>query len=254
MSGNGPALLLLHAFPLTSAMWASQIEALCDKANVLAPDLPGFGASGKARMPEALDGLAEQIYEGSRERGIDRAVVAGCSMGGYLAFAMLRVAPKFVRGLALINTKATADPEPARAKRLAQIRRVEREGCAFLVDEWPPGHLSPTTLTHNAQTLAHVRAMIQEATPQGVIAAQRAMAQRADSSALLATISVPCIVVHGLDDPIIPAAEAQSMTAAINRARFVGIRAAGHLPSVEQPPLVSDALRDLLARADQPQN
>jgi len=149
-------------------MWASQIEALCDKANVLAPDLPGFGASGKARMPEALDGLAEQIYEGSRERGIDRAVVAGCSMGGYLAFAMLRVAPKFVRGLALINTKATADPEPARAKRLAQIRRVEGEGCAFLVDEWPPGHLSPTTLTHNAQTLAHVRAMIQEATPQAL--------------------------------------------------------------------------------------
>ena len=250
-TGNGPALLLLHAFPVTSAMWSSQLDALCDEANALAPDLPGFGASSEAAMPSTLDALALQIYEGSRERGIDRAVVAGCSMGGYLAFAMLRVAPQFVRALALINTKATADTEPARAKRLALAERAEREGCAFLVDEWPPGALSPATFAHNLAAVAGVRAMIEQATPQGVSAAQRAMAQRPDASALLAAISVPCIVVHGLDDPMISGADAQSMAAAITGARFIGIRAAGHLPSVEQPALVSAALRELLARTEQ---
>jgi pimeloyl-ACP methyl ester carboxylesterase len=191
------------------------------------------------------------IYEGSRERGIDHAIVAGCSMGGYLAFALLRVAPEFVHGLVLVNTKAASDTEVARAKRLAMAERVEREGAAFLADEWPEGALAPTTVADRPDVVARLRDMLAHATPQGVIAAQRAMADRPDSSPLLATISVPCTVVHGLDDPIIPASEAQAMAASINGATFVGVRAAGHVPSVEQPSLVSAALGEFLARMTQ---
>ena len=241
-------MLLLHAFPLDAGMWSAQLEALADRSALLAPDLPGFGRSGEVSAPPSLDALAQMIYEGSLERGVQQAVVVGCSMGGYLAFALVRVAPRFVRALALINTRAAADDEAGRAKRLALADRVEREGCGFLADEWPATALSSATVENRPDVVARVRQMVTQATPQGVIAAQRAMACRPDSSSLLQGISVPCTVVHGLDDPIIPAAEAQAMAASIKAATFTGIRAAGHLPSVEQPSLVNAALQELLER------
>lgn len=247
----GPAVVLLHAFPLNATMWSAQIEALSGHATVLAPDLPGFGASRDVDAPADLDELARMIYEGSREQGVDQALVAGCSMGGYLAFALLRVAPQFVQALALVDTKASVDTEEARAKRLALAERVEHEGCGFLADEWPPTALSPATLANRPNIVARVRGMIEEATPQGVAAAQRAMASRPDSWALLSAISVPCTVVHGIDDPIISPSEAQTMRARIKNAAFVGIRAAGHLPSIEQPSLVNAALADLLERIEE---
>jgi len=243
--GAGPAIVLLHAFPLNSAMWAPQIQALSGSAAWVAPDLPGFGASAQAQVVADLDELAAMIYEEARSRGIDQACVAGCSMGGYLAFALLRVAPAFVRGLALVNTKAAADSAPAKANRLALAQRVEREGCAFLIDEWPPSALSPVTLAKRPDVVETVRGMVGEATARGVIAAQHAMASRPDATTSLATIRVPTVVIHGLDDPIIAPAEAQTMARAIPAATFVGVPQAGHLPSIEQPAIVNQALLQL---------
>lgn len=238
--------MLLHAFPLNASMWTVQMEALGDAGSFLAPDLPGFGLSGETNIAADLDGLARLLCDAVRERGIDRAVVAGNSMGGYLAFALLRVAPDFVRGLALINTKASMDSAQGRANREALAQRVERDGCAFLADEWPPGAVSPLTLSERPNVMQSIREMVAQATPRGVIAAQRAMAERPDSTPLLGSIKVPTVVIHGLDDRIVSEAEAQAMAAAISGAKFVGIPQAGHLPNLEQPGPVNDALRDLL--------
>jgi pimeloyl-ACP methyl ester carboxylesterase len=247
-TGAGPALVLLHAFPLNAQMWDLQAAALGGQATVLTPDLPGFGASGGATPVEDLDALAAMLYEELRGRGVARAVVAGCSMGGYLAFGLLRVAPHFVRGLALIDTKASADTDAARASRLELVRRVEREGCSFLAHEWPPSALSPTTLAHRPQVVRAVQDMVARATPSGVIAAQKAMAARPDSTGLLAQVGVPTVVVHGLDDPIVSEAQSGAMAAAIAGAEFVGVPSAGHLPGIEQPEQLNGALRDLMRR------
>jgi 3-oxoadipate enol-lactonase len=226
-------------------MWSDQLAALSDGALVLAPDLPGFGAAAGLHPPEDLDVMAGIIYEDIRAEGVERAVVAGCSMGGYLAFALLRVAPEFIRALALVNTKAAADTEEGRAKRLDLARRVEREGCGFLQQEWPPGALCASTLAEQPEVVQRVQEMIAAATPQGVIAAQFAMAARPDSTPLLASIGVPCVVIHGLDDTIVPASEAQAMAGAIRGAKFVGVPGAGHLPNLERPCAVTGALRSL---------
>jgi len=229
-------------------MWDLQAAALAGQATVLTPDLPGFGASGGASPVEDLDALASMLYEEIRALGVRRAVVAGCSMGGYLAFGLLRVAPHFVRGLALIDTKASADTDAARANRLELIRRVEREGCAFLAREWPPGALSPTTTTQRPQVVRAVQDMVARATAAGVIAAQKAMAARPDSSALLPLVGVPAVVVHGLDDRIVSETESRAMAGAIAGADFVGVPNAGHIPGVEQPEQVNGALRELVRR------
>lgn len=229
-------------------MWGGQMQALAARASWWAADLPGFGDARAAPPVEDLDQLAFLIYEGMRSAGVTRAVVAGCSMGGYLAFGLLRVAPQFVAGLALINTKSSADDEPARARRLELARRVEREGCAFLADEWPPSALSPATLAQHPDVACDVRAMISRATPQGVAAAQRAMAKRPDSTPLLHSIRVPTVVIFGADDRLISEGDARSMSEATPGATFVCVPDAGHLPNLEQPAVVDTALIDLLAR------
>jgi len=244
--GAGQAVLMLHAYPLNSRMWQPQLDGLAEAGRLLAPDLPGFGASAGTPTIDELDDLARIIYEDTRAQGVDNVTVAGCSIGGYLAFGLLRVAPGFVRSLALINTKASPDNDQARANRLALAARVKREGCRFLVDEWPQTALSEETMTHQLDVVAAIQAMISEATPDGVAAAQLAMAGRPDSTGLLKDIDVPTVVIHGLDDRFVSEAEARAMADTIPQATFVGVPRAGHIPGMEQPERVNAALRDLI--------
>jgi len=245
-SGAGQPLLLLHAFPLNSGMWRPQIEGLEGAARLLAPDFPGFGASAEVPAVEDLDSLARMIYEEAKALGVDKAAVAGCSMGGYLAFALLRIAPDFVKSLALINTKASADNYQARANRLTLATRVKREGCSFLIDEWPQTALSAETVSHKPGVVAAIQKMISEATPDGVAAAQIAMAGRPDSTGLLKNIDVPTVVIHGLDDRFVSEAEARAMAGAIPHATFAGVSRAGHIAGMEQPQSVNAVLRELI--------
>lgn len=244
--GAGSPLLMLHAFPLNSRMWQPQLDGLAGSGRFLTPDFPGFGASAGMPAVENLDALARMIYEETRTQGVEKAAVAGCSMGGYLAFALLRAAPGFVTSLALINTKASPDNDQARANRLALAARVKREGCSFLIDEWPQTALSADTLKHKPDVVAAIQAMISEATPEGVAAAQIAMAARPDSTGLLKSIDVPTIVIHGLDDRFISEAEARAMADAIPNAKFVGVQSAGHIPGMEQTEPVNAVLRQFL--------
>jgi pimeloyl-ACP methyl ester carboxylesterase len=247
VQGTGPPVLMLHAFPLNSRMWQPQLDGLAGAGRFLAPDLPGFGASAGLATIDSLDGLARMIYEESRAQGVDKATVAGCSIGGYLAFALFRVTPGFVGALALINTKASPDNDQARANRLALAARVKREGCSFLVDEWPQTALSADTITHRSDVVAAIQSMIHEATPDGGAAAQIAMAGRPDSTGLLKDIDVPTVVIHGLDDRFVGEAEARAMAQAIPRATFVGVPHAGHIPGMEQPESVNAALGQFLS-------
>jgi len=244
-SGRGPALVLLHAFPLHGGMWRPQ-AALDAECSLFIPDLPGFGRSQSVPPIASLDGLAHALLASLKKHGVERAVVAGCSLGGYLAFALLRAAPGFASGLALIDTRAGVDSSAARERRYATIERVKREGIAFLRDEWPQSALSPVTLQQRPGVLRALQDMIGEATPACVIAAQRAMAERSDATSQLAAIGVPSVVIHGLDDPIIPADEGEQLAGAIPGARFCGVRAAGHVPNMETPNTVTHALRDLV--------
>lgn len=246
-AGSGPALLLLHAFPLDSRMWTAQIDALSADFRVVAPDMPGFGKSGRPLEAPSLDDWAAQLLDECKTIGVERAVVGGCSMGGYLAFAMLRRSPKFIAGLALIDTRAGVDSQDVRRARYEMVEKARHEGIGFLTKADPP--VSPATLSDRPDVVAAARAMTADATAVGVMVWQRALTARKDAHDLLASIDVPTCVVQGADDPIIPRAEAEEMGSRIRAARFLLVPSAGHLPPIEQPDAVTEALRDVLARS-----
>lgn len=181
-------LVLLHAFPLSAAMWQAQLDGL--PGRVLAPDLRGFGAAALPADAPSLDLVADDLARLLDAERIDRAVVGGLSMGGYVTMAFARRHPERLAGLLLADTKASADAEPARANRERIAAAVlARDSVRLLAEE----KMESTLLgpAASAELVARVRAMIAEAAPGAVAWAQRAMAARGASFEVLARLAVP---------------------------------------------------------------
>jgi pimeloyl-ACP methyl ester carboxylesterase len=236
-------VVLLHAFPTDSRMWDGLRPAL--GARLVTPDLPGFGSAPPAAASD-LDLAAETVLATLDRLGAERAIVGGCSMGGYVAMALLRRAPSRVSGLILVNTKASADTEPARANRFAMADRASAEGIGWLADEMRTTLLGATTLAERPEVEARLRVLIADQSPAAVAWAQRAMAARPDSFDVLRVAGLPALVVRGVEDTLIPGEEAAALVSALPESTFVELPEAGHLAPLEAPEEVAAALRDWL--------
>ena len=239
-------LVLLHAFPLSSQMWAPQLERLTDR-RVVTPDQRGFGASPLEADAPDLDRCADDVVALLDRFGLDRVVLGGLSMGGYVAMALLRRHPERVQALLLADTKAGADPEPARANRLRIADAVEARGSAVLVEEVLPALLGQTTADTRPDVVDSVRAMVEQAPPPAAAWAQRAMAARPDSFDVLASTDVPALVVVGAEDLLSPLDDARAMADALPQGRLVVLEGAGHLSAVETPDAFAGAVREWLS-------
>jgi pimeloyl-ACP methyl ester carboxylesterase len=247
-SGAGTPLVLLHAFPLDGRMWAPQVEALAGTYQVIVPDLRGFGAARDQAVEEAgMDLLADDLLRLLDDRGLDRVVLGGLSLGGYVALAFLRRHADRVSGLVLLDTKASADGDQARADRLKMAERVLAEGNDFVPEVMLPKLLGQTSREHRPEVVEKVTALIREQTPQAIAGAQRGMAARAATTDVLATIKVPTLVVTGEEDVVTGPEIGRDLAAGIPGARFLLVEEAGHLVNLEQPEIVNEALLDFLA-------
>lgn len=250
-NGTGTPLVLLHAFPLSARMWDTQRELIPgpagDEARVITPDQRGFGAAELGGEAPSFDLVADDIARLLDAEGIERAVIGGLSMGGYVAMAFARRHPGRIAGLLLADTKATVDTEQLRANRERIAQAVlARNSVQILADEkLEESLLGPATMP---ELTAYVRELIAEAPPQAVAWAQRAMAARPDSLDALAGLDVPAAVIVGEADTITPLAEAQLMAEALSDAELTVIPSVGHLSSLEAPETFNSAVRGLLRR------
>jgi pimeloyl-ACP methyl ester carboxylesterase len=253
-SGSGTPLVLLHAFPFSSRMWQAQLDALPGPdgtaARVLAPDLRGFGSTPLGGEEPSLDLLADDVALLLDRSGIGRAVVCGLSMGGYIAMAFARRHADRLVGLVLADTKAVPDPEAARANRERIARAVlARDSVRLLVDEQLPAPLlGATTARERPELVQVVRGLMEEASPQAVAWAQRAMASRGDSREVLAGTAAPALVVVGEEDILTPVAGARAMAAILPDAELRILPGAGHLTALEVPDAFNEAVRAFLCR------
>ena len=245
-------VLLLHAFPCAGEMWSAQADALSAAGwDVIVPDLPGFGASDLLDDEPDLDAVAAVILRELDAQGVGRAVVGGLSLGGYLAMALLRAAPQRFSAVMLCDTKGTADsPEAAgNRRRLAQAVLDDPASTGRVLRQSVlPGLLGETTFATRPQVVARVERWLDEARPETVAWYQRAMAARPDSLAMLASLSIPALVLWGDEDAISPEPEQRAMLEALSHATAQVVAGSGHLAAVEAPDAVSEALIAFLRR------
>jgi len=248
-----PTVVLLHAFPFDRHVWDGVIDVLAEADwDVVVPDLRGFGESsygedGPDDEP-ALSWMARDVLGILDRMGVSAAVFAGISMGGYVAMEIVRQDPARVAGIALVDTKATADSDEARANRLKVAEQVLAAGSTEALSRaMVPTLLGTTSLEERPDVVAQVTAWIGAADPQAVAWAQRAMAARPDSLADLASLAVPALVVWGIEDGMSPRTEQDLMVDALRDARLVVVTESGHLSTVEAPEQVAAALVTFLA-------
>jgi pimeloyl-ACP methyl ester carboxylesterase len=249
-AGEGLPVVLLHAFPLASAMWAAQRDELAPRYRVITPDQRGFGGTPLVGDPSSLAKpslatVADDLVRFLDRLSLDQVVVGGLSMGGYVAMALLRRHPERVRAVILANTKASADPEAAAANRERIAAAVSAAGSSeLLLDEVYPKLLGPSA---RPEVAAFVRDQVRQAPPAAVAWAQRAMAARPDSLDVLRSVTVPALVVAGEDDQLMALAEAESMADALPKGRLVRIPGVGHLSALEDPAAFNAAVTEFLA-------
>jgi len=246
--GTGTPLVLLHAFPLSSAMWLAQREGLAGRFRVITPDLRGFGGSVLGADEPSIDLMADDVAMLFRRLGIGRAVVGGLSMGGHVAMALCLRHPDLVLGLVLAGAKAGGDPEPVRRSRLRQAEILERDGdVGVLVDELLPDLVGPTTLRQRAMVYGRVRGLIQATPARAAAWAQRAMAARAETAETLRELRVPTLVMVGAEDALATEEDARALAEAMPNAEPMVIPRAGHLCAVEQPELFNQTVAEFAA-------
>jgi pimeloyl-ACP methyl ester carboxylesterase len=248
-TGSGDAVLFLHAFPLDASQFDHQVAALSGDVRCVRVDMWGCGTSGPPPSgAPSLDDFAASVLAVLDSRDIERFTLVGVSMGGYLAFAVWRLAAKRIRALALCNTRASADDDAQRQARLAMADRVEREQSVESIVEPMVERLLGPVAREEVHIADPVRGRIRRCSPAGVVYAQRAMAARRDASELLGSIDVPTLVIAGTQDAVIPDTEVRAMSGLIPGARFVELDC-GHLSNLEEPRAFNGALRSLLAPA-----
>jgi 3-oxoadipate enol-lactonase len=244
--GEGPAILLVHGYPLDRTIWRAQLEEL-DGYLRIAPDLRGMGASDAPDLGYSMNIYAADLAALLDALGVDDVILCGLSMGGYVAFEFLRHWRSRVRGLVLMDTRAEADTAEGRRARDAAAASAREGGAAAIAETMLPKLLAPNTLAEQRDTVERIRAMITGTPVAGIVGALAAMRDRPSSESLLPTLAgLATLVMAGESDSVTPPDQAQAMAQAIPGARFALIRGAGHLGPVEQPGQVTERLREFL--------
>ena len=234
MSDEKEPVVLLHAFPLSSAMWQPQVEDLSNEYRIITPDLPGFGSNPATATSIELmaDDVAGQIHE--------PVVLGGLSMGGYVALAFARKYPAKLRALILADTKAEADDATGKANRDKLITFSESHTARDVVDTLMPKMVSSPAAAELVRALAAAQSTA------GIANALRALRDRPDSSNMLPAIRVPTLVIVGSEDQLTPLPVARSLAGRIAGAQLEVIPGAGHISNLENPAAFNEALRKFL--------
>jgi pimeloyl-ACP methyl ester carboxylesterase len=242
-------VLFLHGFPHSRAFWAPQLAALPALApgwRLVAPDLRGFGESDVVG-PWHVDHWAADVAALLDHLDVERAVVVGLSMGGYVALAFWQYHAPRLRALVLADTRAGDDTPAVRERRHELIALARREGSEAVAESQLAGALGATSREERPELVEGLRALMAAAPVDGVVGALEAMLIRPDRMDLLGNIDVPTLVIGGTEDAITRAGEVRALAEGIPGARLGMIERAGHVSSWERPDAFNRLLADFLA-------
>lgn len=242
-AGDGPAILLLHGFPLAREIWDAQVPQLQKTATVIRLDLRGMGRSSSSNGPYLMETLAGDVAAALDSLHVEMVTLIGHSLGGYVAMAFARMYAERVSSIVLVCSRLSADsPEKAREREeLADCiefdNSMEPALAAYL-----PGLFAPETAKSQPHLAARVAEIIRRNDPRGAAAMLRGMAQRSASSDIAEDLGMPVLVVGGSCDAMVPPGEIASIAKIFPRGEALQMKRSGHLPMLEQPEEFGEAL------------
>lgn len=246
---SGLPVVLLHGFPLCRAMWTPQVEALTRAGyRVVTPDLPGFGGSPPLAGTATMGRYADTVISLLDRLGIERAVVGGMSMGGYVLLNLAERYPERLLAALYLVTKAAADDQAGKARRVELAGEVRGGNRQVVPEAFERVLFAPETTRRQPELTSRVRQWMDAASPEGVAGALLAMRNRRDYLSLLPTLDTPALVVGAAEDVAIPPVHAEALAKGLPDAELHIIVGAGHMANLEQPEAFNRVLLNFLTR------
>lgn len=246
-SGTGTPLLFLHSFGHNKNLWYPQLTHFAELGyRVIAPDMPGHGESSFDPENHTVDLIGQAYAEFLDQLGIDKAVVAGISIGGYIALRMWARRPDLLSALIMICSKAEADSEEIKERRRAQIENIHKNGLENFIVTGAPKRVAPKTAAARPWVVDWIKMMNFTVSAEANAATLEAMAIKDDDTDTLRTINVPALILSGNDDIFIPKDSPHNLEKGISNSVHHAIQDAGHVASLENPTAVNKYIEEFL--------
>lgn len=245
-TGDVP-VIFLHGFPFNRTMWKPQIEFLKSSHRVIAPDLRGFGESKDEETPLSISLFTDDLIQFMDSLKIDKAILCGLSMGGYIALAAQQKFPDRFEALILCDTQCIADTPEAKEKRLDTIKQIKAKGPEEFNEKFIKSVFYEDSLKTKPELVKELSAVVYTNSEHILTAGLTALANRTETCSTLKDIEIPTLILCGSDDAVTPLKQSEAMHKEISASVLVVIHRAGHVSNLEQPDIFNQHLLDFLA-------
>lgn len=228
-------VIFIHGFPFDFSMWENQISALKNDYYCIAYDVRGLGDSYVGDGQYTMEAFASDLFSIVHEMDLQKPVLCGLSMGGYIVLRTVERDPKRFGGVVLCNTKSESDDNKGKLSRAQTVDDINVKGLDFFANNFVPNCFADITKKKNTELVEKTTTIAKKHIPKGVKGSVFAMISRTDTSGILDKIECPALVITGEDDKIIPPENMEKMAAKIPGSEFSMIKNAGHLPPLENP-------------------
>lgn len=247
-SSNNKSIIFLHGFPYDHTMWKAQIDELSEIYFCVTYDIRGLGESAVGDGQYTMESFVDDLETIINELKLDKPILCGLSMGGYISFrALERMEEKF-SAVILCDTRSEADNNEGKLKRAAAIKRINTEGLAPFAKDFITNCFGDHYKQNHKDEFEKRIEKSLGFNPIGVKGSLLAMLGRNDTTEYLSKIKIPALVICGENDALTPPAVMKPLAEKINGAEFVVIKNSGHMSPIENPFEVNKAINDFLKR------
>jgi len=239
-------VIFLHGYPFDKSMWRDQLKELKSSNRVIAVDVRGFGDSTDEKTHLSIELFAEDLVLFMDKLKIDKAIVCGLSMGGFIALNAMKRFPERFKALILCDTQCIADTTEVREKRYATIEQINRDSADAFNEKFVKSVFHPESLTGKMELVESLRSVVFANSKRIITAGITALAERSETCSTLDAIHIPTLIVCGREDTVTPLVESEFMHKHIKGSILKIIDKAGHVSNLEQPVEFNKYIQDFL--------
>ena len=239
-------IIFLHGFPFDKTMWQVQLEFLKSSYRLIACDIRGFGKSTDEESPLSMDLFADDLIQFIDNLNIEKAIICGLSMGGYIALNAMKRFPDRFDALILCDTQCIADTAEAKEKRFKAIKDIEEDGVFDFNEGFIKKVFHKDSIENKKELVRDVRNVVFSNSDHVMKQGLLAIAERSETCSILNEINVPTLILCGREDEVTPLVQSEMMHAAVEGSELRVIDNAGHVSNLEQPDEFNKYLLDFL--------
>ncbi|HRE40906.1 MAG TPA: alpha/beta hydrolase [Ignavibacteria bacterium] len=247
--GDGKqTIIFIHAFPLCSVQWESQVEFFKNKYRVITYDIRGLGYSLYSdNFPLMMEDHSKDLLEICSELKLSKPIVCGLSIGGYIILRAIQIKPELFSKVILANTRAENDTNEILIARHTIISQMKKGKKDLFLNQFLKNVISEKSYS-NDKIKNRIREVMSYQTPEGIASTANALATRTDNVSSLKNIDVPVLIISSDEDKTTPVEFSNTLKSEIKNSELEIIKGVGHISNMEAPEKFNEIIERFLLK------